>query len=233
MASWFYSSAPAHIHVQLSTKGEEPVIEEWTTSEDAGDVFTRLEAATAAEQPVTGRARARLKIWAEGALPSNTATALKPLVLLLNRQSGVAAAIASLKCEDHSLALCVGAALPLMPCLHTLNLTGVGLAALPAELCRGAAPTLRKLVVRQNRLTALPPEVGHLSLLALLDASHNQLTALPSELSQCEALAHLWLEDNGIGRLLPSAFARLSSLRSLLVAFNPLDSLPQLVPLSR
>jgi len=45
MTSWFYA-APAHVHVQLSTKGEDPVIEEWTTAEDPGDVFTRLEAAT-------------------------------------------------------------------------------------------------------------------------------------------------------------------------------------------
>ena len=42
--------------------------------------------------------------------------------------------------------------------------------------------------VASNKLGALPPSVGNLSMLTELDANSNELTALPVELASCESL---------------------------------------------
>ncbi|KAJ1616565.1 hypothetical protein T492DRAFT_850733 [Pavlovales sp. CCMP2436] len=234
MSGWFYSSAPVRLHLQLTAKGAQPALHSWSSEDETADACAALSEATAAFRG-EARARVRVRLWAEGAWSSSSSAAsgpLQPLVLWLSRHADFAPALHSLKLDDAPLALGAALALPLLPGLHTLNLSGVGLSALPAELVRGAA-SLRRLVLRANRLTALPAEVGLLGSLQLLDVSQNSLTQLPAELGQCSCLAHLLLEDNSIARLLPTALTKLVGLQTLLLAYNPLETLPQLVPLSQ
>jgi hypothetical protein len=52
------------------------------------------------------------------------------------------------------------------------------------------------LNLRNNKLTALPAEIGNLSALQVLDLSNNELTALPAEIGQLPTLRMLSLEQN-------------------------------------
>jgi len=60
---------------------------------------------------------------------------------------------------------------------QTLDLIGLGLTALPAELAQ--LTHLEWLDLSDNRLTALPAELGQLTNLRWLSLSGNPLTALP------------------------------------------------------
>jgi Leucine-rich repeat (LRR) protein len=53
------------------------------------------------------------------------------------------------------------------------------------------------LYLGNNQLTSLPPEIGHLSSLQILNLEHNQLTSLPSEVGRLP-LHHLLLTDNAL-----------------------------------
>jgi hypothetical protein len=77
---------------------------------------------------------------------------------------------------------------------QTLDLKGLGLTALPAEL--GQLTNLERLDVSDNRLTALPAEVGQLTNLRELNLWSNRLTALPAELGQLTNLRELNLWSN-------------------------------------
>ena len=54
-----------------------------------------------------------------------------------------------------------------------------------------------------NQLTALPPELGQLTNLGILELQGNQLTALPPELGQLPRLDNLGLRDNQLTALPP------------------------------
>ncbi len=88
----------------------------------------------------------------------------------------------------------------------------VSAAALPLRL--------RWLILTDNRLSAVPPELGSRSRLQKLMLSGNRLTALPSELAQCQNLELLRLAANQF-----ETFAEwlwdLPSLAWLAVAGNP------------
>jgi internalin A len=98
-----------------------------------------------------------------------------------------------------------------------LNLSGLGLTALPAELW--TLNGLRVLWLSDNQLTSLPPEIGALRQLVRLRLDRNRLAALPPEFGALTALRELWLHDNQLAAL-PDTFWQLSQLRTLALGLS-------------
>ncbi|XP_039571243.1 leucine-rich repeat and calponin homology domain-containing protein 4-like [Passer montanus] len=113
------------------------------------------------------------------------------------------------------------ACLCLLP-LRVLNASNNRLAALPPNL--GALRTLRQLDVGSNRLRALPPGLGQLRALRDLSVRRNQLAALPDELSELP-LVRLDFSCNRVVAI-PRCFRRLRHLQTLLADNNPLQFPP-------
>ncbi|WP_141916102.1 MULTISPECIES: leucine-rich repeat-containing protein kinase family protein [unclassified Herbaspirillum] len=85
-------------------------------------------------------------------------------------------------------------------------------AALPAAL--------RWLVLTDNRIEALPPEIGHCTRLQKLMLAGNRLRSLPSEMANCRRLELLRLAVNRF-EAFPEVLAALPRLSWLAVAGNP------------
>src|SRR5713101_8333028 len=82
-----------------------------------------------------------------------------------------------------------------------LDLSGKGLASLPAEI--GKLTRLVKLHLRENQLTTLPPELGLLTNLQSLNLNYNHLSSLPPEIGRLTRLKRLDIFHNRL-RALPS-----------------------------
>ncbi|KAG6573199.1 Phospholipase A I, partial [Cucurbita argyrosperma subsp. sororia] len=108
-----------------------------------------------------------------------------------------------------------------------LNLRGCGLTALPADLTR--LPLLEKLYLENNKLSVLPPELGEIKSLKVLQVDSNFLISVP-ELRQCVGLVELSLEYNKLVRPLLD-FRAMAELRVLRLFGNPLEFLPEILPL--
>ncbi|XP_076923033.1 phospholipase A I-like [Bidens hawaiensis] len=116
---------------------------------------------------------------------------------------------------------------------HWMNVTVVslnncGLLTLPVELTK--LPSLEKLYLDNNKLTALPPELGALKNLKVLTVDYNMLVSVPVELKQCVGLVELSLEHNKLIRPLLD-FRAMAELRILRLFGNPLEFLPDILPL--
>ncbi|CAI0407156.1 unnamed protein product [Linum tenue] len=111
-----------------------------------------------------------------------------------------------------------------------LSLCGCGLTTLPAELLQ--LPTLEKLFLDNNRLTVLPPELGELKTLKVLSVDYNLLVSVPVELRQCVQLVELSLEHNKLIRPLLD-FRVMAELQILRLYGNPLEFLPEILPLHK
>lgn len=109
-----------------------------------------------------------------------------------------------------------------------LSLCNCGLMVLPVELTR--LRFLEKLYVDNNKLSVLPPEVGDLKNLKVLTADNNMLVSVPVELRQCVLLEELSLEHNKLVRPLLD-FRSVPKLRVLRLFGNPLEFLPEILPL--
>ncbi|KAH0434766.1 hypothetical protein IEQ34_026761 [Dendrobium chrysotoxum] len=109
-----------------------------------------------------------------------------------------------------------------------LNLCGCGLSVLPVELMK--LTHLEKLYLDNNKLAQLPPELGELRSLKVLRADNNILVSVPVELRQCVMLVELSLEHNKLIRPLLD-FRAMSELRVLRLYGNPLEFLPEILPL--
>jgi len=116
----------------------------------------------------------------------------------------------------------------------SLVFSHMGLTALPPEI--GQLTALSVLDLLGNQLTALPPEIGQLPALSWLYLGGNHLTALPPEIGQLPALAGLDLLGNHLTTL-PPEIGQLPALMRLNLSDNPLTALPpeigQLPALSR
>ena len=86
----------------------------------------------------------------------------------------------------------------------------------------GARGGLRTLDLRQNRLTALPAELGDLAALQTLNVDRNALKSLPEALGQLSALHTLTATHNQLHEL-PSSWRRLRALSVLRLQRNPLE----------
>ncbi|KAI3456431.1 hypothetical protein Pfo_013094 [Paulownia fortunei] len=109
-----------------------------------------------------------------------------------------------------------------------VSLCGLGLTALPVEITR--LPLLEKLYLDNNKLSVLPPELGELKNLKVLAVDYNMLVSVPVELRQCAGLVELSLEHNKLVRPILD-FRAMSELRVLRLFGNPLEFLPDILPL--
>ncbi|XP_042021735.1 phospholipase A I-like isoform X1 [Salvia splendens] len=139
-------------------------------------------------------------------------------LMRLNFANGVADAVAvGSECADHWRNVSV------------VSLCGLGLSALPVEITR--LPLLEKLYLDNNKLSVLPPEVGELKHLKVLAVDYNMLVSVPVELRQCAGLLELSLEQNKLVRPILD-FRAMSELRVLRLFGNPLEFLPDILPLN-
>ncbi|XP_013611944.1 PREDICTED: phospholipase A I isoform X1 [Brassica oleracea var. oleracea] len=110
----------------------------------------------------------------------------------------------------------------------SLSLSGVGLLVMPVEVTE--LPLLEKLCLENNKLSVLPPEIGKLKNLKVLRVDNNMLISVPAELRQCVGLVELSLEHNKLIRPLLD-FRAMAGLRILRLFGNPLEFLPEILPL--
>ncbi|XP_026422800.1 phospholipase A I-like isoform X3 [Papaver somniferum] len=112
-----------------------------------------------------------------------------------------------------------------------LSISGCSLSVLPVELTR--LPLLERLYLDNNKLTHLPPELGELRTLKVLTVDYNMLASVPAvELRQCVGLVELSLEHNKLVRPLLD-FRAMSELCILRLFGNPLEFLPEILPLHK
>ncbi|KAE8689702.1 Phospholipase A I [Hibiscus syriacus] len=111
-----------------------------------------------------------------------------------------------------------------------LSLCGCGLTTLPVELTQ--LPVLEKLYLDHNKLSVLPPELGELKTLKVLRVDNNMLVSVPAELRQCVRLVELSLEHNKLVRPLLD-FRAMAELEILRLFGNPLEFLPEILPLHK
>ncbi|KAM9812849.1 DISP complex protein LRCH3 isoform X2 [Syngnathus typhle] len=128
--------------------------------------------------------------------------------------------------------------------LTYLNLSRNQLSALPVVLC---SLPLKVLIACNNKLVALPEEVGQLRHLTELDVSCNEIRTLPSQVGQLEALRDLNIRRNHLVVLppelaglplvrldfscnkvtsIPLCYTRLSQLHTMVLDNNPLHTPP-------
>ncbi|KAK5928787.1 hypothetical protein CgunFtcFv8_010079 [Champsocephalus gunnari] len=128
--------------------------------------------------------------------------------------------------------------------LTYLNLSRNQLCALPPVIC---SLPLKVLIAGNNKLMALPEEVGQLRHLTELDVSCNEIQTLPPQVGQLENLRDLNIRRNHLMHLppelaglplvrldfscnkvsvIPLCFRRLSQLQSIVLDNNPLLSPP-------
>ncbi|XP_061828457.1 DISP complex protein LRCH3 isoform X1 [Nerophis lumbriciformis] len=128
--------------------------------------------------------------------------------------------------------------------LTYLNLSRNQLSVLPVVLC---SLPLKVLIACNNKLVALPEEVGQLRHLTELDVSCNEIRTLPSQVGQLEALRDLNIRRNHLVTLppeladlplvrldfscnrvtsIPLCYRRLSQLQTIVLDNNPLQTPP-------
>ncbi|XP_053414017.1 leucine-rich repeat and calponin homology domain-containing protein 4 isoform X2 [Nycticebus coucang] len=144
----------------------------------------------------------------------------------------------------HNCLRCLNPALGNLTALTYLNLSRNQLSSLPPYICQ---LPLRVLIVSNNKLGALPPDIGALGSLRQLDVSSNELQILPTELCSLSSLRDLNVRRNQLSTLpdelgdlplvrldfscnrvscIPVSFCRLRHLQIILLDSNPLQSPP-------
>lgn len=108
--------------------------------------------------------------------------------------------------------------------LTFLDLRDNKIKALPEEI--GGCISLQELLISSNGLESLPASIGNLKALNVLQAQKNSLTALPESLASCTALQLLDVSYNKLTALPPEMFVGLSSLRRFLASSNKIAALP-------
>ncbi len=109
--------------------------------------------------------------------------------------------------------------------LTALSLDVNRIQKLPAGFCQGLG-SLRHLVLSQNMLTELPPEVGELVQLSSLDVCENRLIRLPDSICRLSHLSSLRARNNCLEGL-PETIGEMKKLHTADFAFNCLTSIPK------
>jgi len=107
--------------------------------------------------------------------------------------------------------------------LVMLNLSGNGLADIPAEI--GNLRNLTHLSLYKNSLERIPGEIGYLSSLRYLWLQDNALKGLPAQIGNLKSLEYLYLYNNQL-ETIPPQIGDLVSLKELFLNENNLNSLP-------
>lgn len=107
-----------------------------------------------------------------------------------------------------------------------LDLSNRGLVEFPPEILR--LPNLRMLLLNQNRIAALPSDLGRLARLSELELNQNAFTEFPSAILELTELNELELSGNRIAAL-PDTIDRLAQLTELELLDNQLIALPRAV----
>jgi signal transduction histidine kinase len=107
--------------------------------------------------------------------------------------------------------------------VRKLNLSDQGLTEFPRAVFD--LPNLQMLMLNDNRLSALPADLGRLSKLSEIELNRNAFVEFPRELLDLVTLNELELSGNRITEL-PADITRLISLTELEVRENDLASLP-------
>jgi hypothetical protein len=107
------------------------------------------------------------------------------------------------------------------PNLSMISFKSNRLKEIPTGALAGSlAPNLRWLILTDNQLTSLPPEIGNLTRLQKLMLAGNALTSLPSEMAHCHNLELIRLSANRLS-ILPDWLLSLPRLSWLAYAGNP------------
>ncbi|KAL9999758.1 putative phospholipase A(1) [Helianthus debilis subsp. tardiflorus] len=189
-------------------------VDESTERNGGGNVVAVEMKVVKQREPLRGLAMSRVGVSA----PQNDGTGV--LVKMLKSDfaadSGHAEGLRVESCPDHWMNVTV------------VSLYNCGLLTFPVELTK--LPLLEKLFLDNNKLTVLPPELGVLKNLKVLTADYNMLVSVPVELRQCVGLVELSLEHNKLIRPLLD-FRAMAELRILRLFGNPLEFLPEILPL--
>lgn len=128
-------------------------------------------------------------------------------------------------CKDSSTALW-----RIRKCMETssaeLNLSNCKLTKLPSVLWK--LRHLKKLILTDNQISELPPDIGKLCFLEELHLNHMGLESLPAQLFDLENLKKLIACENRLTSL-PPEIKCLTKLEELDLSSNPLDALPNAV----
>jgi len=111
----------------------------------------------------------------------------------------------------------------LAPLVTKVYLAGKNLTTLPPEI--GNLKNLEMLDLSSNPLTTLPPEIGNLKNLEMLHLDDNQLTTIPKEIGNLTNLEYLDLSSNLLTTL-PPEIGKLTNLKWLYLGENLLTTLP-------
>lgn len=104
-----------------------------------------------------------------------------------------------------------------------LDLSHLDLTEVPPEI--GQLTGLQLLNISSNQLTAIPPEIGRLTNLQTLYIGLNKLKSLPVEIGQLMNLNTLWLYNNELISL-PEWLINLPKLYDLQIQNNPINQPP-------
>ncbi|XP_041483576.1 leucine-rich repeat and calponin homology domain-containing protein 2-like isoform X2 [Lytechinus variegatus] len=105
--------------------------------------------------------------------------------------------------------------------LSYLNLSRNQLSVLPMQICD---LFLEVLILSNNKLVSLPPEIGKLRTLMLLDASCNELDNLPNEIGEMSGLKELNIRRNHLVTL-PDEISKLKLVK-LDISCNKIQTIP-------
>lgn len=108
--------------------------------------------------------------------------------------------------------------------VHTNHLTSL----LPKSCSLLSLVTIKVLDLHENQLTALPDDMGQLTVLQVLNVERNQLTHLPRSIGNLLQLQTLNVKDNKLKEL-PDTLGELRSLRTLDISENEIQRLPQML----
>ncbi|KAL1785427.1 E3 ubiquitin-protein ligase LRSAM1 isoform X1 [Sigmodon hispidus] len=108
--------------------------------------------------------------------------------------------------------------------VHTNHLTSL----LPKSCSLLSLATIKVLDLHDNQLTALPDDIGQLTVLQVLNVERNQLSYLPRSVGTLLQLQTLNVKDNKLKEL-PDTLGELRSLRTLDISENEVRRLPQML----
>lgn len=115
-----------------------------------------------------------------------------------------------------------------LPFLRRISLSDNKLVTLPPF---GGSPLLEHISIQGNRLTALPDDIGSLSLLESLQAERNHIQVFPVALAMCTRLTYVNVVANRISYI-PPEMARISGLTWFTIGKNPVRNVPPAISAS-